>query len=777
MGSGSEWAAIIAETMRTPVIILDGQYRVRAASAAFCEAFSVPSGQIIGHALDDLGDGAWRPLTAALRAAGNAPLKDFTLEGNFPHVGARALVINAHTLANGILIAIEDRTDASPLHGDWHALLRASLESTADGLVIVDMQGNVLTYNQKFVEMWHLSEGWETLYDREARVALIARQVRNAQAFLLRTEELMRAPEAEGYGMLDLYDGRSLEYFFTPYRVGGQVVGKVWSFRDLTDRLRAEADLRESEARFRQMAENIEIGFWIFDLHTRRVIYTNAAHDRILGVTREQLNDDPYVWMAHIHPEDRAAMSEAIARQERGEPTDREYRRLIPSDGRLRWIRNVAFPVRDEKGDLRRVAGFCEDVTARKEAEMALRESELRFRQLADNIQSAFWIFDARARKLLYVSPVYKQLIGHPGSVLRDSPYAWLENVHPDDRAYALEAVQRQESGEQVEAEYRMLTPEGGIRWMRSRSFPVFDDQGALMLIAGIAEDISLRKEAERQALELALERERVEMLENFIADASHDLKTPITVLKSSVYLIERYAERMMRLITQTSSLQGRQSTLEMRQTAASIYEHSHTLEGNVTRLQRLVESLLDMFRLDRHVEFDFTPHDLNRLVESLLDLERALAAEKRLDLRFEPGPNLPTVYVDPMEMRRVIQNLVGNAIAYTPSGGHVVIRTATRNAESVILEVADTGVGIPEEALPHIFDRFFRADKSRPTDQGGMGLGLAIANRIVEAHGGRIEVDTHPGVGSTFRVVLPHSNSSPARQPSGEMGAPGNAS
>jgi two-component system OmpR family sensor kinase len=278
-----------------------------------------------------------------------------------------------------------------------------------------------------------------------------------------------------------------------------------------------------------------------------------------------------------------------------------------------------------------------------------------------------------------------------------------------------------------------------------------------MALIAGIAEDVTSRKEAERQALDLALEREKVHILESFIADVSHDLKTPITVLKSSVYLVERFAEKVLAIVGQHVDKGPADSSalIEVETAGVSIRNHAQTLDANVTRLQKLVENLLEMFRLDRRVDFELKANDLNLLVASVVDMQQPVAEDRSIQFDFLPDRELPPVYCDASEIRRVVQNLTANALAYTPEGGSVVVSTA-RDGEYAVIEVKDTGIGISESEIARIFERFYRIDKSRPVHTGGMGLGLSIARKIVEAHQGTISIESAPGQGSVFRIRLP---------------------
>ena len=240
-------------------------------------------------------------------------------------------------------------------------------------------------------------------------------------------------------------------------------------------RKRAEEALQESEERFRQLAENIDDLFWIKSPDFKRVLYLSPAYESILGHSRYR--DGGYQsFLDFIHPEDRYKMEHIITS---GSQTafDVEFR-IVRPDGSVRWIRNRGFPVRDNSGRVYRIAGIAHDNTERKLAEEALRESEERFRQLTENIREVFWLRSPDFQQLLYVSPMYEKA-----------------RIHPEDRPRVTQTV-RNLIGNAFEIEYRVITKEGEVRWVRDRGFPIRDGSGEVYRMGGVAEDITDRKEA-----------------------------------------------------------------------------------------------------------------------------------------------------------------------------------------------------------------------------------------------------------------------------------------
>jgi len=240
--------------------------------------------------------------------------------------------------------------------------------------------------------------------------------------------------------------------------------------------------------------------------------------------------------------------------------------------------------------------------------------------------------------------------------------------------------------------------------------------------------------EIEKRDLELVAEQRRVQALQQFIGDASHDLKTPLTTLSTTVYLLKHDLgdEKAKRVAV---------------------------LEAEIDRLIKMVEDMFYMAALDGQYKIDtLQVIKVNQLVNNVVQQQLKEAQQRQLTLRFEPAPHELTILAIQREFQRALVNLIDNAINYTPPGGEVVVSTMQREGD-VIIKISDTGIGIADDDLQHIFDRFYRADKARSIVTGGSGLGLSIAQRIIELQGGRIEVTSVYGKGSTFCVVMPLAN------------------
>jgi signal transduction histidine kinase len=247
----------------------------------------------------------------------------------------------------------------------------------------------------------------------------------------------------------------------------------------------------------------------------------------------------------------------------------------------------------------------------------------------------------------------------------------------------------------------------------------------------GLIVDITDRKQAEARKLELALEREKVELLRQFIANVTHDLKTPLTVIDTSLYLLRRNDD------------------------PSRTTEKLNIIQEQTRILSDFIQDLLMISRLDYIPQLDFKPVQLDVLLNTTLRQMRARIESKNLHTHLKQNGKVPAVLGAEDELSRAFSNLLENAINYTPEGGTVLCELDQQDPYLVVT-VADSGIGIDRRDLPHIFERFYRAEQARSTVSTGSGLGLAIVKKVVDLHQGRIEIDSTPGKGTTFRVMLP---------------------
>ncbi|MFN8660295.1 MAG: PAS domain-containing sensor histidine kinase [Thermomicrobiales bacterium] len=406
----------------------------------------------------------------------------------------------------------------------------------------------------------------------------------------------------------------------------------------------------------------------------------------------------------------------------------------IPGRFVMAIIRDATQRKEAERDRLRLASEHAARVAAEQAAE-ALRQSEERFRTAFDHAPIGMDLVDLDGR-FLQVNAALCELMGYTEQELLALTFQ--EITLPEDREADLALVNRLLAGEipAYRMEKRYVRKDGQVIWALVNSSLVRDQQGLPLYFIGQIEDITARVWAEqelRAALDDAQAANRAKGA--FLNMMSHELRTPLQATLG-------YSEFLL------SAPEGA-LTAEQRQDIGYIHQASQ-------RMIAMVNQLLDLSRSDAgHLNLAVEPVDLAEVLEHVRQDVAPQVAQKAIGLEIEVPASLPYVLGDAERVRQILLNLVSNAVKFTHAG-HVRV-TATRTTTGVVeIVVSDTGEGISAAALPHIFDEFSQGDSRLSRRFGGTGLGLAISRKLVEQMGGRIDVSSEPGVGSTFRVYLP---------------------
>ncbi|MBI3606715.1 MAG: PAS domain S-box protein [Nitrospirae bacterium] len=507
------------------------------------------------------------------------------------------------------------------------------------------------------------------------------------------------------------------------------------------------------------------------------VLSTNRLFRRIIGGPDQSLRGRA---LEEILP--RTRWWEELAKMLSAEGARHELTMDYTRGEEARILRVVMTAIERTEDDKARVLLTVEDVTDQKRAELELRASEERFRQVTENSRVVFWMTDPEKHTMLYISPGYEVIWGRARESLYASPQSWLDAIHPEDRERVRHAaVTKQVRGDYHE-EYRIVWPTGAHRWILDRAFPVTDETGRVYRIVGIAEDITARKRTEdalkktyddlKDAQGQLVQAEKMSSLGQLAAGVAHEINNPIGFVASNLRTLSEYVEDIVRLAAGCEPLLAAveagdhegaaREAKQLRVLAKQIDTTSvlsdlprltvQSLDG-VERVQRIVRNLKTFSHVD---QAERTLVNVNEGIESTLAIVWN-ELKYKADVVKELGP-VPRIVGYPQQLNQVFVNLLVNAAHAMTTKGTIWIRTFLRD-HHVVVEVEDTGSGIAPEHLKKIFDPFFT---TKPVGKG-TGLGLSISYGIVQKHGGTIEVDSEVGRGTQFRVVLPLEES-PAR-------------
>jgi PAS domain S-box-containing protein len=522
-----------------------------------------------------------------------------------------------------------------------------------------------------------------------------------------------------------------------------QMLGFLSIIRDITQRTEMEQAWRAQEAQLRQIIDLVPHMIFVKNREGRFLLVNQAQAD-MYGTTVERLTGS----LIHDHhlsdetveqflADDRAVMDSGLPRV-----IDEEV--LYDSTGAIHIVQTSKIPYNLAGADEQAVLGVAIDLTRQKQAELLLRQSNALL-ETSRNVLT----------NLIAQLPIGIQIFNKHG-ICVDVNQSFLDifgvedvgqlintyNIFEDELADLMgtsiaarqalngEVVQMGDLPFNFERADGRFARTAGERVINVIIFPVLDRDQNVTNIVGLNTDVTERTLAEKTRLEVAIHKERIDVLEELISTISHDFKTPLTIIGTSLYLFER---------------------LTTDETAS---KHIRRIEEQLTRLANLITSLLTMSRLIGISDLSFLVSDLNMIVYNVYAAKTSLAEAKSVNMSHVAAQDLPRILAAD-ELTIAINNLIDNAILFTPPGGSVMVSTI-KGDQFAVVEVKDTGVGIPQDEISDVFERFYRTDKARSTDTGGAGLGLAITKQIVDLHDGRIEVSSKLTEGSTFRVILP---------------------
>lgn len=439
---------------------------------------------------------------------------------------------------------------------------------------------------------------------------------------------------------------------------------------------------------------------------------------------RQVLGDAAY---ERILPHARKALTGEIVHYENS---------MVYPDGAIRRMDVTYVPHRGPDDTVLGLFVLVFDVTERWETEERLRESELRFRQLAENIQEVFWMSSPNGADILYVSPAFETIWQCSCESLYRQPSLWRDAIHPDDneRVRALYSSESLAHGK-FDVEYRIVRPDGSVRWIHDRGFPVRDEAGRVHRIAGFAEDITDLKHAEdreRQLLADLAHMARLTTMGEMASGLAHEMNQPLAAIMN-------YVDASVQMLRSRGD------------TAADLHRAMEDAAAEADRAGQIIHRMNNFLR---RTEPHQTSIDLNMLVREALALAARDIRLSEVRLVLDLASDLPHALADRIQIEQVLLNLVRNALEamqQTPSDSRVLsVRTGRAGADAVQAAVGDTGCGLAPDAAARLFQPFYT---TKPT---GMGMGLAISRTILRAHGGRLEAAPGPESGAVFTFILP---------------------
>jgi PAS domain S-box-containing protein len=792
------YADSIISTLREPFVVLDGSLRVKTANHTFYDTFHVRKEETEGWLLFELGSGQWdsfrlRTLLEAV-LANHCPVHDVELEQDFPTLGTRVMLLNARWFASVendpglILLAIEDITERrraeaaltmrnERLHLLWESagvllsatdpdsMLRGLLakigpqlgvdtyfnfamedggaalrlvscegvsKETAQSLSRLEfcpkLSGNAATVGQPCMAPM-LQPCVET---RTTIQPCIDAQRRFAQSLGLRayscnclmSDNIQLGTLSFGSRTKDEFDSGDLAFLETISHYVAVAYGK----------LRSQSLVSGNEKRIRFLLDSIPQ-----KLVTTRpdgcVDYFNRQWMEYTGLPFEQIKD--YGWTQFIHPED---VDEHVGKWLQSVQTGDAYEhesRIRNAAGEYRWHVSRGVPIRNEAGQIVMWVGTNTDIHELKLTELALVDSEIRYRRLFETAKDGILILDTESGRISDANPFMGELLGysHEHFLGKELWEIGLFSDKPGNEA----AVRTLRERGYLRYDHLPLETRDGSKVEVEVVANVYQENQQSVIqcnIRDITERSYLESQMQAQAETLAdLHRRKDE----FLAMLSHELRNPLAPIANAVQLL---------------SLQKHADTLT--------HQARTIIERQVGQLTRLIDDLLEVSRITTgRIHLQRERVELNGVVARGVETTYPLMKQHRHELTVSVPSEESWVDADPARLEQVVVNLLTNAAKYTADGGAISI-VVEREDDEAVLRVRDSGVGIAPELMPHVFDLFTQAERSLDRSQGGLGIGLSLVKRLVELHGGTVEVRSTVGQGSEFVVHLPIERAMP---------------
>ena len=624
--------------------------------------------------------------------------------------------------------------------------LRALVDTAGDGVVLFDAQGTIQSFNGAAERLF----GWR------------ADEVVGRNVALLMSDPL--APEANrdasnavaqtwatfiGVGReLDARDkaGAPVPVRLAVGRAGVQEETLFVAFlTDIRERRDMEMSLRRSEEQFRSLIANIPgVTFRCRFSRDWRMLFVSDAMAGLCGFPVEDFLAGRISFAELIHQDDAERVWEQVSHALVQDLSYHVEYRLRHRNGRLRWVSETGRGVRGSDGEIQWIDGVMVDNTA-------MRARKVEFEGIVDAIGRAQGMLEMDLDgRILHANELFLQFVGYTLDELRGQPHAVLCRADEVQSPEYAERWRRLRAGEQHSGEYARVTRDGGEVWLHSFYNPILDAEGRPFKILKLAADLSERRLME-QALRDAKERAEsaAAARSSFLANMSHEIRTPMNAI-----------------IGFTEVLLDSPLDPSQRRHLSTIHQASHSM-------LRLLNEVLDTAKLEKGamtlMEEDFS---LRALCDQVVASMRISAMRKGLDLALDYQPGMPSYFRgDALRVQQVLLNLLGNAVKFTEQG-RVVLRVRHHGGE-LTLAVEDTGIGIEQSMLEHIFEPFAQADASTSRRFGGTGLGTTISRQLAHLMGGTIRVTSVPGQGSVFTVRLPLPLGSPGKPAAAPHGAP----
>ena len=514
----------VADNLPALITYIDADLRYRYVNASFLSWYQQPPQDFIGHRVEDLVGSVFALTGPLLRRAAQGESLDFEYPRRNDNFADPDRVLRVQLLPDtvagitrGFIALIDDITDARRAENALRRAeqeLRAVIDTIPALVAAFDMEARFIYVNRSFAEWCGRPESWFPGRRAEAVMApALAALVMPTIQRVLAGEHVMIEPQC---ALIRPRDGaeRYCRAQYVPLMDGQVQRGFVGTAQDVTEWREINRALRQQEIRLRQIADASSEAFALSDLQRREISYASPAFERIFGLAGRALEGRGLSWLTLVHPDDRLQIGEQFAQTLQRGGFSAEYRITRPN-GEIRWVHDQADLVRNDDGTAIGLASIIGDITERRESQQALQHSEMRLSQIVETISDGFWLLTLDNTAPFYVSAGFATIFGRSCAQAKGNAVGWLETVHSEDREHMASAFSTMLGGAPLDAEYRILRPDGEVRWVHNKGRSIRDPDGRPLAIAGVVTDVTERHLQYRERVEYARRLERAQTVGN----------------------------------------------------------------------------------------------------------------------------------------------------------------------------------------------------------------------------------------------------------------------
>ena len=611
--------------------------------------------------------------------------------------------------------------------------LNATIEATADGILVVDKKGKIKNFNHKFVELWNLPDEIISSQDDRRAINSVLDQLIEPQSFVEKIEELYITPEAISFDVLEFKDGKIFERYSHPQQVGGKIYGRVWSFRDVTQIRASNNELEYNKKRFRDIAESSSDWFWEMGSDLRVTFVTDSFQEIVgidpqsfVGKTRRELTGadvNSEKWETHLNDLDNH------------QPFRNFEYEIQRADGTTQYLTTSGKPIFDEAGEFKGYRGTGTNITERKRSQKKLMDLSAAIDAMTEPVV----VFDEEDR-FMFTNQAYRKL---------NEPVADTIQIGETFENHIRKIVEKGLAPAAIGREEEWIAERIGQHRNPSGSFELKRQDGTWFL--GIEKnlpsggqvllltDISKIKKTQHELIQAKEGAESANRSKSdFLASMSHELRTPLNAIIG-------FSETMRKeIFGSVGSNKNR--------------EYLDDIHHSGQHLLELINDILDASAIEAGaLELHEKNIRLVDVVDTSIKIIRPRAEDGQVTITCSVDPKISLIYADERRVKQVMLNLFSNAIKFTEEGGVISVSVQLNDDGSLAVAVTDTGIGMNDQEIEISMSKFGQVDSSLSRKHEGTGLGLPLTKGLMELHGGTLEVESKKAHGTTVTATFPN--------------------